>query len=86
MPVSPEIGGVLGDDDQMPDANLNGARATRAQVWLAGGVRLDDRDDFYPQRAHASTPAVITSAAITTTMSVISRSCDRNGLKPIAEC
>ncbi len=84
--MAPQVGRILGNDHEMSHSCDDGARAPRAQVGLAGGIRLDDRDDLYPQRAHARTPTVTTSAITTTTMSVMSRSCDRNGLKPTAGC
>jgi hypothetical protein len=82
--MAAQVRGIFWYHDEMSDPDVDEMGATGTQILLAGGIRLHHRDDLYPQRAHARTPTMTTRAATTTTMSNRSRSCDRNGLKPIA--
>lgn len=76
MPVAAQIGGKLGDHDQVADAGLDGELAAGAQVALAGGVRLDDGDVVYPERtAHNTNPTTASRVIAMMAMSVALRSC-----------
>ena len=44
MPVSSQVGSMLGDDDQVKDAYFDEAAATRTGIPFASRVRLDRRD------------------------------------------
>jgi hypothetical protein len=46
MPVSAQVGGVFGDDDQVKGTRLNGAVAAGTGVALASRVGLDGCDDL----------------------------------------
>ena len=84
MPVSSEIRGMLGDDDEVALADFDPPVAARAQVALAGGVRLDRRDDLYPVSAHNTRAAVTRNVPITMATSTAVLRCWRKGLKPIS--
>ena len=44
MPVPAQVGGVVGDDDEVADAGLDDLVAAGTQVALGGLVRLDPPD------------------------------------------
>lgn len=46
MPVAPQVGCGLGDDDEMADARVDRAVASRAHVCLDGLVWLDRTHDL----------------------------------------
>jgi hypothetical protein len=84
MPVPPEVRGELGDDHEVPLADLDPAIAARAEIPLAGGIGLDRRDDLYPVSAHNTRAAVTRSVPITMATSTAVLRCWRKGLKPMA--
>jgi len=49
VPVSPEVGGFLGNDDYMPDAGFDSARTSGTDIGLDGLVRLYRMDYFTPE-------------------------------------
>jgi hypothetical protein len=52
VPVTTEIGGGLGDDDEMSDADRDRADAPGTAVLLARLVPLHDLDDLGIEQAH----------------------------------
>ncbi len=76
---------MLGNDDDMALALFDDPLTSRAQVFLAGGVRLHRGDEFvsdHPATAHTTRAAVTTTAATTMETSAIDVLPFRNGLKP----
>ena len=85
VPVAAKIGLLLGNDDQVSLADLDGAITSGADVALTGGVRLHRSDDFYPERAaHATRATAMRSVPITKAKSSAVFRCERKGLKPMA--
>lgn len=93
MPVPPQIGGMLGDYDEVSDSCGDIAVTAGTGVDLACLIRLDDVDHersewgFHqnqPSRAHSTTSTVITTKVATIATSVAVLSCCRKGLKPTA--
>ena len=82
--MAPQLGLELGHHHEMANTGLDRCLTARAQIALAGGVRLDDGDVVYPERAaHATNPTAANRVITTIAMSATRRSCWRNGLKPI---
>ncbi len=86
MPMSSQVGFVLGYYHEVALSLGDDPGTTRALVALASRVRLDERDDLYAKSAHTTTAAVITVAPTTITMSASPRRWGRKGLKPMAQC
>ena len=87
MPVAAEIGGLLGDDDEVTGARFDLLFTTGAQVGLTRLVRLHRFNELgterHPKKAHPTTTAVMMTNSTTTTTSNVVRSWSRNGLSPI---
>lgn len=84
VPVAAQVGCEFRDHHQVALADGNPAVTARAEVPLAGGIRLHRGGDLYAERAAHSTSATATRmvpATITTSREVVRRR--RNGLKPI---
>lgn len=89
MPMPPEIGMMLGHDHDVSVPHFDEPIAARAEISLAGGVRLDRDDDLVvegaqpEQAAHATRATATVRVTTTSTTSVVDRRRTRNGLKPI---
>ena len=84
MPVSAQIGFVVGNYHHMERSRGDCVLTTRTDVGLAGGIRLN-RMDRYPQIAHASSPTMTRIVTPTSTPSKVSLRAGRKGLKPTKE-
>ena len=83
VPVTSQIGLVVGHDDEVEGARTDDRLTTGAQVLLACRIGLH-RGDGHPEKiAHASTAKMATSATTMATSSAVLFSCSRNGLKPM---
>lgn len=85
--MAAQIGGLLGDDDEVPDAGCNYRFTPGAGVGLARLIGLDGMDDLvadHPKNPHSTTANVMAANTPTTAMSVTDLPCLRNGLKPIS--
>lgn len=84
MPVATEIRLEFGDDHNVVRPGLDGRRAPRADVSLAGGMGLNGKHAFvHPKNPHARASATRTSAPTTMAMSALDACVFRNGLKPM---
>lgn len=89
MPVTAEIGSVVGDDHQVIGPGWDRAVTPRAQVGLAGGVGLNRSDDgvveqpHHPVRAQIRPAIAAATASTTIAMSMGERVAGRNGLNPM---
>lgn len=82
VPVSAEVGFVVGNYHEVEHARRDDAVTPRADVLLAGCMRLN-RSDRYPQIAHARRPTMTTMVAATRTRSRAFLRAGRKGLKPM---
>lgn len=84
VPVASEIGRQFRDHHQMAHASLDPAVTARAEVPLAGGIRLHGGGDLYAERAaHSTNPTVTRMVPATMATSTKVVRCVRNGLNPI---
>lgn len=85
MPMATQIRFELGNHDKVTLTGLYGPVTSRADVALAGGVRLYRRDDLYPERvAHARSTTTTSTVPITMAMSTALIRRARKGLKPMS--
>lgn len=85
MPVTSEVGRIIGHDNHVIDPDRDVQLTAGAEIFLSRGVSLD-RADSYPENIAHMTRAIADPMASTTiTMSIGDRFCSRNGLKPMFE-
>lgn len=85
MPVPAQVRFVVGDNNEMKGAGRNRVLASRADVGLAGRIRLDGSDRHPEKIAHATTARIAISAMTIAAMSAALLFCSRNGLNPTLE-
>jgi len=87
MPVPPEVGSQVRDDDEVADAGLDLFLAAGAQVRLASLVRLDRVDRHrigQPKKPHSTRTMTMTMKPTTMATSAGVFLWERKGLKPTA--
>ena len=83
VPVTSQVGGLVGNDYQMKNTRLNGQLAAGAEVLLDSCVRLH-RAYGHPEKiAHASNATIATMPMASIAASPEFSSWSRKGLKPI---
>ena len=82
MPMTPQIGCVVGYHHQMERSRKDRGVTAGADIAFTGGVGLNRRDG-YPRIAHASKTTTITTVPMTRAMSRGDLRAGRKGLNPI---
>lgn len=82
VPMSPQIGSLVGDDHEVEGSRGDRPIASRTEVFLDRLIGLDGSDSYAEKIAHAITASMARMATTTMMMSTMVLSCCRNGLKP----
>lgn len=85
MPVSSQVGFIVRNHHEMEGPGGDGQIASRAQVVLARGIRLNRRDSHPEKIAHNTRAMALPIASATIIRSTADVFCWRNGLKPMVE-